>query len=266
MTPAIIPFYRERQKLERCLSHLQRQTRPVRPVVIDNNVVNRYFTEAVNSGLRTVLASEATYALVLNQDMYLEPDAVERLTDFLDSTPRAGIAAPLHLSTAQPNHVDFAAGQDAFPLGFYLNGPPEAFTGDREVHWVSGACMLLRVDAIRDIGLFDSNMRFLGSDSDYCFTARARGWSVHVVGAARGAHDTGASNVEADQALELVKVQDILYFASKWLTGALYRHLAFEGERLTEARVREVVSHFERMRAGLAVTGGLTEGPTQAPL
>ena len=36
MIPAIIPFYRERDKLDRCLLQLERQTRPVTPVVIQS--------------------------------------------------------------------------------------------------------------------------------------------------------------------------------------------------------------------------------------
>lgn len=48
MIPVVIPFFRHRDKLDRCLAHLARQTRPVEPVVIDNNETNRYFTVAVN--------------------------------------------------------------------------------------------------------------------------------------------------------------------------------------------------------------------------
>jgi GT2 family glycosyltransferase len=252
MIPAIIPVYREPEKLERCLAHLRRQTLATEPVVIDNNVVNRYFTEAVNSGLTTALAGAERYALVMNQDMYLEPDAVERLARFLDTTPKAGIAAPLHLSSTNPSHADFAGGTEAFPLGFYLNGPAANLAGEREVHWVSGACMLVRLAAVRELGLFDRNMRFLCSDADYCFSARARGWSVHVVGSARGIHDKGASKeVQPNRALELVKAEDLLYFADKWLTGRLYRRLAIEGQTLTQARLDAAVAQFESVKAQL---------------
>ncbi len=253
MIPAIIPFYRERSKLERCLRHLERQSKPVTPIVVDNNTENRYFTEAVNSGLRSALASDATYALVLNQDMYLEPEAVERLAGFLDATAKAGIAAPLHLSATKPGHVDFAGGEDAFPLGHYRNGPLAAFNENQEAYWVSGACMLLRVETVREIGLLDANLRFLCSDSDYCFTARARGWSVSVVAGARGVHDSGASQMpQADRALERIKAEDLLYFADKWLTGGLYRRLAVEGPGLTQAKVSEVLRQYEAARTALA--------------
>lgn len=245
MIPVVIPFFRHRDKLDRCLAHLARQTRPVEPVVIDNNETNRYFTVAVNEGLKRGLASPSPYYLIMNQDMYLAEDAVERLVSFMDAHPRCGIASPLQLSTTSPGHVDFAGATEAFPLGFYLNGPRESFREDREVHWAGGGCLMLRAEMVREIGLLDPNMRFLGSDADYCFTARARGWSVWVVAAAAGHHDAGSSkSVQPDLALERIKVDDILYFASKWLTGELYRHLAHEGPKLDAARVQAIVTHF----------------------
>jgi GT2 family glycosyltransferase len=253
LIPAIIPFYRARQKLERCLTHLRAQTRTVEPIVIDNSETNRYFTRAVNEGLRTALASAAPYALVLNQDMYLAPEAVERLALYLDRNPTTGIAAPLHLSETHPGHVDFGGGEDAYPLGHYLSGPVSAFTADREVYWVSGACMLIRLAMVLEIGLFDANLRFLASDSDYCFTARARGWRVAVVHEARGTHDAGASqSPQNDAALERIKAEDLIYFAEKWLTGALYRRLAAEGTRLQRDQVDDAVRQFEGVRAQLA--------------
>lgn len=35
----------------------------------------------------------------------------------------------------------------------------------------------------------------LGSDSDYCFTDRSRGWKVLRIAGARGIHEYGASGV-----------------------------------------------------------------------
>jgi GT2 family glycosyltransferase len=249
MTPVVIPFYRHRDKLDRCLAHLARQSVPAEPVVIDNNTTNRYFTAAVNDGLKRCLASSSPYYMILNQDMYLAEDAIERLVAFLDSNPGCGIASPLQLSTETPGHVDFAGGTEAFPLGFYLNGPRDDWTEDREVYWAGGGCLILRAEMVREIGLLDPNLRFFGSDSDYCFTARTRGWSTWVVAGATGEHDAGTSkSVQSDSVLERIKLDDILYFAAKWLTGELYRRLALEGPKLDAARVQTIVAHFRRVR------------------
>lgn len=247
--PVVIPFYRHKEKLDRCLAHLAAQTRDVEPVVIDNNVENRYFTGAVNLGLKTCLRSSSPYYVILNQDMYLAPDAIERLADFLDASPGCGIASPLQLAVETAGHVDFAGGLEAFPVGSYISGPRAAFTEDREVYWAGGACMMLRAEMVREIGLLDPNLRFLGSDSDYCFTARVRGWATWVVARATGQREAGASTAnQPDPVLERVKTDDILYFAGKWLTGDLYRRLAYEGSKLDPSHVASLVEHFQVVR------------------
>ena len=47
-----------------------------------------------------------------------------------------------------------------------------------ETYWANGACMMIRASLIREIGLLDRNLRFVCSDADYSFTARARGWTI----------------------------------------------------------------------------------------
>ena len=108
MIPVVIPFYRNRQQLARCLDHLDNQSEPVEVFVRDNSEDNIYFTAAVNEGLRRYLNGPAAYILVLNQDMYLAPDAVANLVDFMNRNPRCGIAAPLQRHPEDPDYVIWA--------------------------------------------------------------------------------------------------------------------------------------------------------------
>jgi GT2 family glycosyltransferase len=105
--------------------------------------------------------------------------------------------------------------------------------------------MLLRTKMVREIGFLDKNMRFICSDSDYSFTARARGWKVKVSHMAHLYHSSGSSDTVADGFISRVKCEDAIYFANKWLTGDLYRSLAFEGDRLTRMRVQTAVENLK---------------------
>jgi len=90
--------------------------------------------------------------------------------------------------------------------------------------------MVLRKEMIREIGLLDKNFVLIGSDSDYCFTARSRGWQVWRIAGAKGVHEHGVSGVITDEDIEILKVTDMVYFGKKWLTGELYKELAYEGQ------------------------------------
>ena len=238
MMPVVIPAFKAEAKLAKCLQHLENQTTPCQAFVRDNSNDNIYFTAAINEGLRASLDAKPKYVVLLNQDMYLHQDAVEQLVYFMENHPNCGIAQPLQVHQENQQFVICGGGLEAFPFGKHSHGPLADFQ-DAEIPWCNGACMILRTNMIREIGLLDENLRFIGSDSDYCFTARARGWQVWRCAAALGVHEAGSSSEIADPALEKIKVEDMLYFAKKWLSGDLYRGLSIEGSTLSATIVAE---------------------------
>ncbi len=246
MIPVIIPYYQQVAQLQQCLHSLRIQTVPVEIFVRDNSQDNVYFTAAVNEGLRRYLENILVkYLIILNQDMYLFPEAVEVLCQFMEQHPRCGIAVPLQLHHQYPDYVICAGGLQAVPVGQHIQGPLSEFGEDRELVWGNGACMLLRKKMVQDIGLLDGNFKFIGSDSDYCFTARSRGWQVWCVAKAKGIHEVGQSAQRSDEGLEQVKWQDMRYFVKKWLSGRLYQQLAFEGEAWSAEKVAEMERLFQ---------------------
>jgi len=245
MIPAIIPSYKKKEQLEKCIADLKKQTLPVEIFVRDNTHDNIYFTAAINEGIKKYLQHDCKYMLMLNQDMYLQPDAVEVMVNFLESHPKCGVATPLQLSKENPDYVIYAGCFEAFPLGRHQHGPLSDFVKDEQIYWGNGACMMFRKQMIQEIGLMDENYIFIGSDSDYCFTARSRGWEVWRVADARGIHEHGASGATSDVKINLLKVNDVIYFSRKWLTGDLYRELSYEGKDLTPENVSNIIAQFE---------------------
>ena len=230
MVPVIIPFYKNQEQLDRCIDHLKQQTLPVEIFIRDNNKDNVFFTKAVNEGLRHFLDHDCDYLIILNQDMYLEPDAVQAMVTFMDQHPQCGIGSPLeHICSMPANHV-LSGGKQCFPHGVHDVGLIEQLRQSDEIIWANGSCLILRKTMIREIGLLDENFVFLASDSDYCFTARTRGWQVWRIGTALGHHEHGASGESDDPNIELLKVQDMLHFAKKWINGGLYHQIAHTPE------------------------------------
>jgi GT2 family glycosyltransferase len=232
--PVIIPFFRRKDQLDKCLAALKHQTWPVEIFIRDNNEENIYFTAAVNEGLRRYMDRPFDFALVLNQDMYLAPDAVENMVRFMETHPACGIGSPLQLDAGNPDRVIWAGGFEAFPAGRHQEGALADFQQDAEILWASGACMMLRKVMIQEIGLMDENLVFIGSDSDYSFTARSRGWQIWRIAGARGIHEHGASGKISNLEIEELKLGDLLRFGRKWITGGLYGELAHEEDPLPE--------------------------------
>ena len=238
--PVIIPYFRAPAALKKCLEHIHTQSYPSTEVFVrDNSVDNILFTAAVNEGLRQfAFRDDIEFVLVLNQDAYLQEKTIAHLITTMRMHPKCGIACPVQLATDM-EQVYWGGSYDAFPWGVHRCDPLATYLDDAETYWANGAAMLLRTEMIREIGLLDQNMKFICSDADYAFTARSRGWKVMVSAKARVEHEGGASSDSSDPMIEKIKIADSRYFASKWLSGDIFRSLAFEGKRLPPAAVNQ---------------------------
>lgn len=248
MIPAIIPYYKNESQLDKCIAHLKAQSTKVEIFVRDNSEDNIYFTAAVNEGLKHYLNRDCKYLMIINQDMYLEPTAVEEMLKFMDSHSQCGIGTPLQLHPKNPDYVICAGSYEAFPFGKHQHGELSKFSGDSKLYWGNGACMIFRKEMVQEIGLLDENLVFLGSDSDYCFTARSRGWEVWRIFQAKGVHEHGASGAVSDLNIGIQKLNDMIYFGEKWLTGDLYKKLAYDGNDITPRKIAEVMNRLENSK------------------
>ena len=240
MTPvlAIIPFYRNRAQLDRCLAALAAQ-QPAPPDVFvhDNSVVNVGFTRAVNLGLAEALRRGFPYALILNQDCYLRPAALAQLVRFMDARPRCAIAGARQVASCDEDFIMHGGCGAAFPAGRHVTGRKSR--GDcaesRLMPWVNGACVAARLKAVADFGPLDERMFLVGSDADWCYAARARGWEVWYCADAECVHEFGASARPPDEATRRVMLKDMLYWRDKWVDAPLYRRLSEDAAPLDGA-------------------------------
>jgi GT2 family glycosyltransferase len=62
------------------------------------------------------------------------------------------------------------------------------------VDWVVGACMLLRREAVQDVGPFDDGYFMYSEELDWCMRANRKGWEVWFDPAAVATHRLGGSS------------------------------------------------------------------------
>ena len=228
MLPVVIPFYKNYSQLERCKAHLRATGRSIQLFVYDNSEENIGFTRAVNAGLLKFLDEPAPYILVINQDFYLAPDAIDKMIERMEKSPRCGICSPLQMDG---DNVKGAGGADMIPQGKFFCGKAEDFHTDFITHWAEAACWLLRREMIKEIGVLDRNMIMFCSDSDYCLRARLSGWEIWTCVSSRGEHERGATG-ETEGSLSSQAKHDVGYFYSKWCCGKLFDILDYKDRQL----------------------------------
>jgi hypothetical protein len=166
------------------------------------------------AGVNTLLArSDAPWFLALNSDAWPEPGAVLRLVRAAEAFPGAAAVAPrlerpdgtLEHSTYPFPSLEVAAvtgaglyhrlgrrrAQDLLLVGAWMHDSP------RPVDWAVGAAMLLRRQALEDIGGFDERFFMYVEDLEWAWRARQRGWEIRFEPSAVVRHVGNASGEAA---------------------------------------------------------------------
>jgi GT2 family glycosyltransferase len=96
-----------------------------------------------------------------------------------------------------------------------LRRAEEAGRRETEPAWVSGACMLVRGEAVEKVGLFDEAFFLYEEDVDLCLRLRRAGWRIVFTPAAEVAHRLGRSMERAPERSHLEYHRSHLRFYRK---------------------------------------------------
>lgn len=190
----------------------------------------------------------AKYVLLLNPDTILPADGLARMVAFMDAQPQAGVAGP---KMVRPDgRLDLAC-RRSFPTPanalYKMSGlsrlfsksprfasynltyaDPDAVT---EVDSVMGAFMLLRAEAINEVGFMDDSFFMYGEDLDWAYRIKQRGWRVYYNPAVKVIHYKGESTRRSSNRMimEFYRSMGIFhrkhyarrtFFLLNWLIGA----------------------------------------------
>ena len=168
---------------------------------------NRGLAAGWNAG---IAAASGRWLLILNADAWLTEGSLERLVDFGESRPEAGMIGPRLLNvdgTLQRSVRGFPtlwrlateylflrklAPGSRLLNGFYAGG----FGHDevREAEFVMGACMLVRREAVDAVGALDEAFFLFSEETDWAYRFREAGWKVLFFPGAECVHVGGASH------------------------------------------------------------------------
>ena len=91
-----------------------------------------------------------------------------------------------------------------------------------EVEANSGACMLVKREAMVDVGLWDEGYFLHCEDLDWCMRFRQKGWKILFVPDARISHALGACSQSRRVFVEWHKHRGMLRVLSQVLQAAVY--------------------------------------------
>ena len=264
----VVVNYRQWDETEKLVRHLQSSTSikngAAEIVIVDNHSPihpiikrlrrqpnlslrrwpnNRGFARAVNEGCRL---SQGDWFLVLNPDTSPSEEFLDGVAALLDRLePNAGIVG-FHLRNSDGSR-QLSAGP--FPTLLSTLARLVLPRSRRKYHmlrsqqrcrvaWVTGCCLLLRGDCLRDLGGLDEEFFLYYEDVDLCRRAQERGWSVWFEPNLTIVHHHPLHQRTVPAALRMVTRHSLMIYAAKHWSAWQFRLLTRIVQ--TEGRLREL--------------------------
>ena len=226
----VIVSWNARAFLEECLASIARAKRPgvLEVIVVDNassdgsaemvetqfpevrlqrNASNLGFAAANNIGIRM---ASGEHIFLINSDVTVAPDCLEKLVKFMDEHPAVGVAGPTMLTGGGAigrscrgfptvwRMACHAVGLDRLiPQSPIFSGYTMRYwkqNSTREVDILGGWFLCVRRAALEEVGLLDERFFFYAEDMDWCRRFRLKGWKVMFVADAQSVHYGGGSS------------------------------------------------------------------------
>ena len=150
---------------------------------IIENERNLGYAGGNNVGIRAAMTHGAEYIFVINNDVALQPDVLEKLVFAMQSDQTAAACQPLVTYYDDKNKI-WSAGTRLF-LGYprlFYKGKSKHVRGTKKPPFgLVGCAILFRAKSLQEIGLFDESLFLLQEETDWCMRAVKKGFGLLVV-------------------------------------------------------------------------------------
>lgn len=161
-------------------------------VELIENASNLGFAEGNNVGIRCALERGARYVYLLNPDTEVTPGFLDEAVRVAEARPECAAVQSLLLLARTPERINTLGNRIHF-LGFGSCGGYGARVEDApanpvSIAYASGAAVLLRADALREVGLFDEELFLYHEDLDLGLRLRLAGHDIVLAPKSRVLH------------------------------------------------------------------------------
>lgn len=191
-------------------------------VTLIPNQQNVGFSKANNQGMRQ---AKRKHFLLLNSDTVVRAGAVETMAEFLGVHPEVGAVTCKLLNADGTIQASISNRPGPVLLFFRLLGVSRLVSGDRARRWlsrtcgfflgktirsylapyeahaspvevenISGACLMLRREAVEQVGFLDEGFFMYFEDMDYCLRLQNAGWKMYYLPQGEIVHFGGMSS------------------------------------------------------------------------
>ena len=183
---------------------------------------NLGFAEGCARGIARARQLGATFVLLLNNDVQVEPEFLDHLVKAAGDWPDAGLLCPKILAQDRHSKPWYLGGTFSLWCGIPVQVPRDwrraTEQGPREVDYATGCAMLIKPAVVERIGSFDPTFFAYCEDLDFSLRARRAGFKILLVPQAVVRHEV----TDDDARLSLS-----IYYSTRNLLEVMRRHAAW---------------------------------------
>lgn len=185
-------------------------------VVSIENSENRGYAAGVNQG---IAVAKGRYVLVLNSDTIICNNAIEKTMRYADRHPEAAVIGCQVLEDSDKIQMTCFRFPSLTNLFLSAFGLAKVFKynrvlgrewmlwwdrkSERQVDVVSGSCMLVRWEAIEQVGGMDEDYFLYYEETDWCYRFAKAGWEMRFWPGVKIIHCHGGRNSSKQEAVKM---------------------------------------------------------------
>jgi GT2 family glycosyltransferase len=200
-----------------------------------------------NAVLAELLDDGFDWIWLLNNDARPRPGALGRMLDAAAGDAQIGAVGARLLDAEPPHRLQTLGGGHVH----WWRGRSREWNHDQapspDLDYLTGASLLLRCDALRQVGLFDERFFLYWEDVDLCLRLKQAGWVLAVAADAEVLHRQSASTGEGSAAKDrLINATAVKFFRKHGPLGGwpaiLIGTAGRVGKRLLSGRFRQAAA------------------------
>ncbi len=214
---------------------------------IIENERNQGYAGGNNVGIRSAIENGADYIFLLNNDVILEQDVLDKLIAAMECAPECAACQPVVTYFHNRDKI-WSAGTElyfGYPRLFQKNKKMQQDGIQKPPFGLVGCALLLRADSLEKIGTFDESLFLMQEETDWCIRAVKMGYHLLVVSDAVVHH-------KVSETLGLFSKTYLYYIGRNWLLVGKrhYGRMTYGYILLTELIIRIPYYLYQLARKG----------------
>lgn len=168
-------------------------------IILIASPTNEGFAAGNNRGFRYAIENQFAYAMMLNNDVFVEPDFISKLIHYMEIHPDTGAIQPKIFFNHDRKKIWNGGSYFLSWLGWtyskrYMRKAGVLQSQFQQVDWITGCAFLTKTSILKEVGLLKEAFFIYYEDVDLSFRIRSKGYQLIYHPESIIYHIAGSSN------------------------------------------------------------------------